>query len=141
MVTQTFDDWQRMLAACWVSSYGTADVMPTTTEWLDRESARSWRASAVAAALGIDKRRRLEWPTGLGDLYIPGKRGALRASAVMGSYGWTAESWVENRINGYELQNDSGLGTLSAIVTGHPTRESAIEHLERLLGREGNGNG
>lgn len=124
MITQTYDDWQRMLAACWVASFGTADVMPATTEWLDLEHARNWRSAAVARALGIDKRRRLEW------------RAAQKESVLH-------EWWVkEGRQVKATITCNSGVWaaawTFGAVVqvVGHPTRESAIHHLECLLGRE-----
>lgn len=131
MSVQTYDDFKRMLDACAVAAHPHPWRHEEVLAVLDghnriADADAVGRIVRVARALGIDVRRRLEWkPT------LPG-------------------GWREARVDGerMSLAGDNGDETWSACVfqfdhsanllrvEGHPTRESAIEHLERLLGRE-----
>ena len=82
-------------------------------------------AMAVAETLGLDRRLRMTWPakptSGTGTHSI--RHGNLQAWAVKMIGGWEATVRV------YGEANDL------IRVYGHPSLSSAIEHLERLLGR------
>lgn len=133
MITQTYDDWCRMLHACARAATGGSAFTPERVlavlsgDDLTRDD-EAMRVKAVAAALGIDRRRRLEWKE---------PRPEWKSERA-------AEAWGSGRPKPYGSVAAQANGTWMAAVntvhgqvavTGHPTRESAIEHLERLLGR------
>lgn len=145
MIIQTYDDWRRMLEACAAAGWGASEgrrmhdaaPYPGSDSWrgvvvqvLNGDSyAVAWRQAIldVARALGIDRRVRLEWRE-LSDLC------ADFAEAIVGD-GVYATAW-QNNDDGCGACTHPGLGCGDEQllrVTGHPTRESAIEHLERLL--------
>ena len=128
---ETFKDhWQRYLAACAVG-YALLPERPGAAVTL-----QIWRNEAyhqtgldespIAAALGIAVRKRVEWRehdnggTTKQSLYLAQDREFVTFQSPDGT--WTAS------------QTDSKYNELLR-VTGHPTPQSAQEHIERLYGR------
>lgn len=111
MISQTYADWHRMQKAL--------------TE-AQRHGGKAGR-HAVAEALGINHRKCIQWVESVHSDSArhwrskPGQ--GFHALTTQDAGGWHAA-----------LAFDGSADT-SIHVYGHPTRESAVEHLERLLGR------
>jgi hypothetical protein len=131
-MTETYEDWQRKLNACALAADiavvpGAPEALlilnhPERAPWglTSAQSARFW---AVAAALGIDKRRALPWVADGRDLIANVSEGT---EALVG--GGECEGFVA------VLYMKNGPDWLRVVM--HPSQESAVEHLERLHGRE-----
>lgn len=136
MISQTYDDWKRMLQAVAIADLNTVETVRRF--YLQRDNMADGflfgtveqmpppTTLAVARALGIDRRRRMRW--GVHHRTIDGDEWAKVYDAM------------EDRITASCFTISNGMWAAQAdgvCVTGHPSRESAIEHLERLLGRDG----
>lgn len=153
MITQNYDDWKRMLLAVAAarmtepelhSKFSLPILLESTTALLNSDkqfkNTRDLRGYAVACALGIWQRKRLEWRqwntrsnSPLWHALIASVHGNASGASVHG------DAWDDpccDCVVGFRASVAWEAGTKTIRVSEHPTRESAIEHLERLLGRE-----
>jgi hypothetical protein len=138
MIVQTYDDWMRMLDACaagadWRagSRMGNAEVLRVLNTQ-DQDARGSAIIFAVADALGICDRKRLVWEACAG---TDGKERLYAEFSADGHPGWKYYACVGAGPRKTFVGRVGDNICAQIRVTGHPTRESAVEHLERLLGR------
>ena len=130
--TYSFDDWVRELTACAAAadcayplSWKEAKACLTDNEIIGEPQQR--RLLAVASALGIAERIRRDW-----NLTSTGRSGSVHIGDELAGLGYV---WKIKRNDTWEGWARHTVESPIFRVFGHPDRGSAIEHLERLIGR------
>ena len=128
MLTEDFAQWQRYEAAiCECSGNQIDDIFTKLVDNPHLVGVIFGRTQRVARALGLDKRRHIK---------------DVRSKSEWVAACWTPQKLREIGVQVWQLGEywhatsvfpDFRFGEVQ--VTGHTTRESAIHHLERILGR------
>lgn len=134
MIKQTYQDWQREVLTVAAAS-PTNWTFEQALGWFNAPAAEQllccgqvWK---VANVLGLAKRHRMTWTPedATWRETIGGVKQQGRSVACVALCHHTQP-------DGVNAWNGTHEGAPRIDVTGHPTSDSAIEHLERLLGRE-----